>query len=171
MVTGNGVTITNKGGAATINSGNPIWLVDARITKQWKNQNNVDFVGGKFDCVEARQGGSENPKLTVEGFIDIHDTAGSHTINGDSNCTKVTEAWLISMSCLKQSASSYLQLKSMYGTSSTSILGRNTSSGYPANTTTINVVIEDWNINIPSDSYKNHMWSYSINMTETGNVS
>ena len=172
MVTGNGVTITNKGAGATVNSGNPVWLVDARLTKQWQNDNKYDPVPGKFDVVEGRQLSFENPKITVEGFIDIHNTSGTHTINGDANCSKVNENLLIQLSALKQLSNSYLELKGWYGTNSTSTLGRNTTSGYPTVTTTgVRVMVDGYSLDIPSDSEDNHMWSFSMTLTETGVIS
>lgn len=166
-----GIIIRNAGVSASINSGNPIWLVSGRLTKQWKNINQTDPIPGKFGEAEARQGGSENPLLTIEGNIDIHDTAGTFTINDRTASVKITEDWLISLSALEQTSNSYLVLEAKYGTSGVAIRGRDTSSGYPSTTTDINVTIDSWDFDIPSDSHKNHMWSYTIIFHETKNVS
>lgn len=168
-----GITIENLGTSASIND--PVWLVGGKLTYGWKNINKVDPIPGKKDIVEVRQGGWENPILTIEGNIDINNTAGTYTVNGVAGCIRITQAALVSMSSLVQTSEDYLLMKVAYGPKTGSgvyLQGRGTGSGnYIDNLTgSFFTYIDQHSIDIPSDSVDNHMWNYNITIGETKKI-
>lgn len=64
---------------SAVNSNTAVWAIGAAITYGWANLTNADPVPGKYNIVEVREGGWENPIFTIRGNIDP-DAAGSNEI-------------------------------------------------------------------------------------------
>jgi len=62
---------------ATVNSDTAVWCVGSTFSYGWKNMTSSDPVQGKFDITLVRQGGWENPTLTITGNIDVDDSDSS----------------------------------------------------------------------------------------------
>jgi hypothetical protein len=166
MIT-SGTIIRHTGGTGTpLNGGNPIWILRNELQKAWSNVNKYDPVEGAYDCSEVRQIGIENPKLTINGYIDIDNTSGTFTICGYTGSVKMTEYWLIQLACLKYTTNSYLVLEDWSGTTGNKMLGRATDSGYPATTQGIVVSVDTFDFQNDASSERGHIWNYSLKLTE-----
>ena len=58
---------------SAVNSGVAVWCIGATWTYGWSNMTAADPAQGKFDIVKVRQGGWENPIITLSGTIDVDD--------------------------------------------------------------------------------------------------
>jgi hypothetical protein len=156
-------TFKNTGSAATVNSGNGIWLHGSSYTvaRKFLNKSNPNNAG---TLPEANQGGREATKISITGYIDTRNTSGTYTINGLSNCSKASEYLINELANLTQSAVSKINFIAAYkDRTGGAIIMRNF-----ANTTTgMNIVIDSMNLNVSTDSRDGHIWGVSLDLTET----
>lgn len=142
-----------------VNSGNEVILESTKVTFSMKMLNEAKPIPGKFDIVENEYGGFENPKIILDGFIDIDDIP----TNG------LTQNILVSFAIMETTTPIILTVES--GSSTTALKGRPTD-GYSTNGTntllsSINFVIDSYTIMLANSSDLGHFWKFNIIGHET----
>ena len=144
---------------ALVNAGADIILESASVGYSFKNLNDSTPTPGRFDIVETQYGGFENPKITISGHIDIDDVLP----NG------LTQELLTSIAILKTEVPIVLTIET--GSTATPLKGRPatgySTSGSNAMISTINFIIDSFDIKLSNSADRAHLWTFSINGHET----
>lgn len=151
-----------------VNSGTAVSLPGATVSYKWKNITNFNPAIAKFDIVPGSFIGWENPTIIVAGTIS--------TVDQQTN--EMTQQLLVNFSTLKTTTPIVLTIptsssgtaESPFSATPTYIGGR-PSTGYETDGTnvlsnTINVMIEDWSLDVDQSADLGHIWRYSITCRE-----
>ena len=157
-----------------VNSGTAVWLTAAKLTFGFKNLTKTDPAEGKFDTIESDYGGFENPRITINGQIDIdNEPANSITPILLYNFGTATQNPTY-LAVPVGSTDHYIPGIRMYNSSGTEIGTTrislaNSDTKYTTDTTEgwIRVRIQSFTINIDNTSDKGHFLTYQIVCHET----
>jgi len=147
---------------ASVNGGVAVDILLADVSWAWKNITKSAPVEGKYDISEVEQGGFENPKLELTGYIDT-DSNASNTLTqallmdflqADNTTNKTT----LTITCVgEDETAEYLK-------------GR-PSAGYSiggAYTNSLKVQLETASLKFGTMSSKEgRVWTYKLTMTES----
>lgn len=157
------------GADITLQNSNVRWnskvkLNGASVTYNWKNITKSDPVPGKYDTVEAYYGGFENPRIVINGYIDVN----ANPLYSGSAC--ITQNLLMDFA-QEGASTTYLVVSTGTETSGTAMLNGRPTAGYSVGGTYLpylKVQIDGFTLNTSAnDSREGHFWNYSIEMHET----
>lgn len=140
---------------STVNSGTTVTLPGAVVTYNWGNLTNSIPIPGKFDIAEVDVGGFENPKIKINGVIDVGDIA--------SNSLSQTHLRNFAKVQFDGTTSTAIKLTVASGGSGTDVYLKDSTDTDDF----IYVIVESFDITFNSNVSGERKWNYNVNLIET----
>lgn len=157
-----GITIQNTGSAASVNSGNPVWLNIKSITATYGRENAADK-GNADSLVKGDTMGRRIPSWILNGAVNNRGEVTA-SMNGLS-CSGSTAQLLHAFHNLSQSVNSQIVVRMSWGgTGSTNFWIRDFDNNPMSSNT--NIIIDSLTWDFKSDTEGNYLWPYTLNIRQ-----